>query len=137
MTGRIVAVSVSKTKGVKKPMFPGPGWWSAMAWKGMPHAGAWHRQVSLLAQESIARMQLKGLVLAPGILRKPDYFGAGSFHPPPGHQTKSRSRSGTGSNPNRQDLPSGLRHPRTGGRLRYAPGRDLYAGPGRRPGATG
>ena len=34
--------------------------------EGDAHAGFMHRQVSLLAQESIARMQEKGLVVGPG-----------------------------------------------------------------------
>ncbi len=34
--------------------------------EGDAHAGAWHRQVSLLAMESIKKMQEKGLEVRPG-----------------------------------------------------------------------
>jgi MOSC domain-containing protein YiiM len=66
MIGRIVAVSVSKTKGVKKTNVPQARLVVGHGLEGDAHAGDWHRQVSLLAQESIDRMQHMGLVLAPG-----------------------------------------------------------------------
>jgi MOSC domain-containing protein YiiM len=34
--------------------------------EGDAHAGSWHRQVSLLAMESITKMQAKGLQVGPG-----------------------------------------------------------------------
>lgn len=66
MRGRIEAVSISETKGVRKtPMsqvelIPGHGI------AGDAHAGPWHRQVSLLAFESIEKMQALGLKVGPG-----------------------------------------------------------------------
>ena len=66
MRGRIEAVSISETKGVRKtPMsqvelIPGHGI------QGDAHAGPWHRQVSLLAAESIEKMQALGLKVGPG-----------------------------------------------------------------------
>jgi MOSC domain-containing protein YiiM len=66
MIGRIVAVSVSKTKGVKKTNVPQARVVVGHGLEGDAHAGDWHRQISLLAQESIDRMQQMGLILAPG-----------------------------------------------------------------------
>ena len=63
---RIVAVSTSRKKGHKKSnltegvLIPGHGL------DQDAHAGDWHRQVSLLAMESIARIQAKGLDVEPG-----------------------------------------------------------------------
>ena len=62
----VVAVSVSPRKGTKKinqesvDLVPGHG----VAQDA--HAGDWHRQVSLLAVESIARIRAKGLEVHPG-----------------------------------------------------------------------
>lgn len=62
----VVAVSVSPRKGTKKinqesvDLVPGHG----VAQDA--HAGDWHRQVSLLATESIARIRAKGLEVHPG-----------------------------------------------------------------------
>ncbi len=65
--GRILAVCVSERKGQQKHpveeirLIPGHGI------EGDAHAGAWHRQVSLLGQESVARLQEKVAVpLFPG-----------------------------------------------------------------------
>lgn len=66
MIGRIVAVSLSKTKGVKKNNVPRARLVVGHGLEGDAHAGDWHRQVSLLAQESIDRMKQTGLELAPG-----------------------------------------------------------------------
>ncbi len=64
--GRIIAVCTSAGKGERKKnincgvMVPNHGL------EGDAHAGPWHRQVSLLAMESIAKMQAKGLQVGPG-----------------------------------------------------------------------
>lgn len=64
--GEIVAVCTSKRTGVpKKPIERGD---LRVAWgiEGDAHAGDWHRQVSLLALESIDKMRAKGLNVHPG-----------------------------------------------------------------------
>lgn len=66
MTGKIAAISISKEKGQRKTPVP-----AAMLRKNFgilddAHAGDWHRQVSLLAMESIAKMQKMGLSVGPG-----------------------------------------------------------------------
>lgn len=62
----IVAVCTSQGKGVRKENvgegYLVPGW----GLSGDAHAGPWHRQVSLLAVESIDRMRGKGLDVGPG-----------------------------------------------------------------------
>lgn len=64
--GRIVAVCTSEKKGQRKKnvdqgyMTPNHGL------EGDAHAGEWHRQISLLALESIKKMQDKGLDVGPG-----------------------------------------------------------------------
>ena len=47
--------TVRKTRGTSGTLVVGSGF------EGDAHAGDWHRQVSLLAEESIAKMQAKGL----------------------------------------------------------------------------
>ena len=67
MVGRILSVNVSEKKGVRKrpvkEVFLKAGYGS----EGDAHASsAWHRQVSLLAIESIKKMRDKGLDVKPG-----------------------------------------------------------------------
>jgi len=64
--GRIVAVSVSEAKGEKKSPKPAVHLRENYGIIGDAHAGAWHRQVSLLAQESIQKMRQLGLSVGPG-----------------------------------------------------------------------
>ena len=64
--GRVEAVCTSERKGVPK-RDRGSGL-LRIDWglEGDAHAGNWHRQVSLLALESIAKMQAQGLKVRPG-----------------------------------------------------------------------
>lgn len=64
--GRIVAVSISRQKGVPKTNVPAAVLLPEWGIDGDAHAGPWHRQVSLLAIESIAKMRAKGLHVGPG-----------------------------------------------------------------------
>ncbi|MFP4345555.1 MAG: MOSC domain-containing protein [Anaerolineales bacterium] len=64
--GKVVAVCVSKKKGTpKKDVGSGV---LEVDWglQGDAHAGKWHRQVSLLAWESIDKMRAKGLKVKEG-----------------------------------------------------------------------
>ncbi len=65
-TGRIVAISVSKKKGIPKTNVDQAVLLSEWGIDGDVHAGKWHRQVSLLAIESIEKMCEKGLNVRPG-----------------------------------------------------------------------
>ncbi len=64
--GRIVAVSVSQSKGIKKSNLPECKLLEDKGLDGDAHAGDWHRQVSLLAMESIDKIRGKGLDVSPG-----------------------------------------------------------------------
>jgi MOSC domain-containing protein YiiM len=66
MEGRIVAVSTSQSKGEKKTNLPEGELVKDKGLEGDAHAGDWHRQVSLLAMESVAKIREKGLEVAPG-----------------------------------------------------------------------
>ncbi len=57
MPAYIVAVSTSATKGVKKNNVPQARVVENFGLEGDAHSGDWHRQVSLLAQESIDKMR--------------------------------------------------------------------------------
>mgnify|MGYP001147728188 CR=1 FL=1 len=66
MEGKIVAVCISESKGERKRPVP---WITLQRDHGVcndAHAGAWHRQVSLLAQESIEKMRAMGLSVSAG-----------------------------------------------------------------------
>ncbi len=66
VTGIVAAISISEEKGTPKTNVPSavltPNW----GIQGDAHAGNWHRQVSLLAIESIEKMRAKGLDVDPG-----------------------------------------------------------------------
>jgi MOSC domain-containing protein YiiM len=62
----VVSVNISEQKGTRKHPLHGPVTITMLGMQGDAHAGDWHRQLSLLAQESIDKMQGHGLVLKPG-----------------------------------------------------------------------
>ena len=64
--GRVVAVSVSLKKGVKKTNIRLGKFIENYGLENDAHGGDWHRQVSLLAKESIARIREKGIDVNPG-----------------------------------------------------------------------
>ncbi len=64
--GTIKAISVSKEKGTQKVNVPIAELKADFGVVGDVHAGKWHRQVSLLAVESIDKMIAKGAKVAPG-----------------------------------------------------------------------
>ncbi len=65
---RIVALSVSAAKGCSKQNVAQVEVIEGHGIKGDAHAGDWHRQVSLLAKESIDKVNAEGLALKPGQL---------------------------------------------------------------------
>jgi MOSC domain-containing protein YiiM len=62
----VVSVNISEQKGTRKQPLEGPVAITMLGMQGDAHAGHWHRQLSLLAEESIDKMQGHGLVLQPG-----------------------------------------------------------------------
>lgn len=66
LKGKVVSVNTSRTTGVKKESVHVANLIVSKGVEGDAHAGNWHRQVSLLAMESIDKMRRKGLEVYPG-----------------------------------------------------------------------
>ena len=67
MRGKIVSINISDKKGVRKKPVKEAILKTDFGMEGDAHASSkWHRQVSLLALESIKKMQDKGLKVNPG-----------------------------------------------------------------------
>ena len=64
--GKVLAVNISENKGTKKTDVQSCVLWKGFGLKGDAHAGPWHRQVSLLANESIEKMKTMGLKVGYG-----------------------------------------------------------------------
>jgi len=64
--GKIVAVCISPEKGERKRDVGCANLIAGHGVEGDAHAAPWHRQVSLLAMESIGRMRAMGLDVGPG-----------------------------------------------------------------------
>lgn len=66
MAGKVVAVCISEKKGERKTPVEAVELRENHGIAGDAHAGDWHRQVSLLAMESIRKMQALGLSVDTG-----------------------------------------------------------------------
>ena len=66
MSAKVVAVCISEKKGERKKPVPSVELRKEHGIIGDAHAGDWHRQVSLLAHESIEKMQRMGLDVESG-----------------------------------------------------------------------
>jgi len=64
--GKVMAVNISEDKGTKKKNIQSCALLKDHGLKGDAHAGPWHRQVSLLANESIQKMRDMGLAVGCG-----------------------------------------------------------------------
>jgi MOSC domain-containing protein YiiM len=64
--GRIVSINLSEKKTMRKKRYDSGTLVLDRGFESDAHAGDWHRQVSLLAQESIDEMVAKGLDVGPG-----------------------------------------------------------------------
>jgi len=65
-SGRIIAVNISEKKGMKKKDVGRAHVKENYGIENDAHSGHWHRQISLLAMESIDKMKQKGLSVIPG-----------------------------------------------------------------------
>ena len=64
---KVKAINISEVRGIQKHTVPEAYLKADWGIEGDAHAGPWHRQVSLLGTESVARMQEKiDFALAPG-----------------------------------------------------------------------
>ncbi len=61
MNGKVLAINISKVKGVVKETIPQGEFQEGHGLVGDAHAGKWHRQVSLLGQESVDKMTALGV----------------------------------------------------------------------------
>lgn len=66
MKPEVIAVCLSEKKGIQKHEVPEIDLVFGHGITGDAHAGNWHRQVSLLADESVDKMRALGWELAPG-----------------------------------------------------------------------
>jgi len=66
MSAQIVAACISRNKGERKTPVDAVELRENHGIAGDAHAGEWHRQVSLLAEESIEKMRSEGLAVGPG-----------------------------------------------------------------------
>ncbi|MHB1397921.1 MAG: MOSC domain-containing protein [Trichloromonadaceae bacterium] len=64
--GKVIAVCISEKKGERKKNVGSCQLLENFGLAGDGHGGDWHRQVSLLASESIAKMRAAGLDVGPG-----------------------------------------------------------------------
>ena len=62
----VIAVCISERKGIRKHEVPSIRVQCGHGIVGDAHAGNWHRQISLLAEESVDKMRALGLILQPG-----------------------------------------------------------------------
>ena len=62
----VIAVCISERKGIRKHEIPSIRVQCGYGIVGDAHAGNWHRQISLLAEESVDKMRALGLTLQPG-----------------------------------------------------------------------
>ena len=62
----VIAVCISERKGIRKHEIPSIRVQCGHGIVGDAHAGNWHRQISLLAEESVDKMRTLGLTLQPG-----------------------------------------------------------------------
>jgi MOSC domain-containing protein YiiM len=61
LLGKVKGINISEKKGVVKKPIPEGHFIADFGLEGDAHAGKWHRQVSLLAQESIDKMTDTGI----------------------------------------------------------------------------
>lgn len=66
MAGQVVSINISEEKGTKKRPAAEAKLVRESGLLGDAHAGPWHRQISLLAEESVYKIRLPGLTLRPG-----------------------------------------------------------------------
>ena len=64
--GKVLAVNISDAKGTKKTNIGSCAILKDFGLQGDAHGGPWHRQVSLLANESVEKMKAKGLLVGYG-----------------------------------------------------------------------
>src|SRR3989304_5825979 len=91
--GKVLAVNISEEKGTKKTNIQSCSLLKDFGLKDDAHAGPWHRQVSLLANESIQKMKAKGLNVGYGdFAENITTEGVDLFHLPVGTEIRIGDR---------------------------------------------
>ncbi len=118
--GTVVSVNVADTKGVRKQPVESITLVVDHGVEGDAHAGPWHRQVSLLANESIEKMLAACPTVDPGAFGENITTEGIVVYELPGRRALLRGRGAARGHPDRQGLPRSLRDLPSGGRLRDA-----------------
>ena len=127
----VESVNISAAKGVQKHEVPEIVCRENYGIEGDAHAGAWHRQVSLLAGEAVDTMKAKGLDLAAGAFGENIVTRGVDWSRAQVGETIAIGDGGAGDHPDRQGVPQPLRHLLRGRRLHHAQAGDF------RPSAQG
>jgi hypothetical protein len=127
----VVAVNVSEAKGQQKKPTSEVKLRVDHGIEGDAHAGDWHRQISLLAQESVDKMIAAGLDVGPGDFAENITTSGIQVDTLPLYTTLDIGAGG--GHPDRQGVPFALRRVSPGRRLRHAPGGHLRASVARGP----
>jgi hypothetical protein len=133
MQGTVVAVCTSAKKGQRKVDVGTAILIAGQGIEGDAHAGFAHRQISLLAVESIEKMKQKCGDLVPGDFAENLTVEGLNL---PALNCAAHWRYNPESQPDRQRMPPRLRSDEIGRRLRDAARRDICHGRTRRPNFT-
>ena len=128
----VLAVCISENKGERKKPVESVELRENHGIVGDGHAGDWHRQVSLLAQESIDKMRALGLDVNAGDFAENITTSGIDLVCAADRQPAAGRRDPAGGDPDRQGVSHPLRHLLPGRRLRHAQGGDLCQGHHRR-----
>jgi len=111
MIGKIVSLNISEKKGVRKKPVKEVSLKAERGIEGDAHASsAWHRQVSLLAVESIKKMRDKGLDVKPGdFAENITTEGIDLLRPPVGTKMIIGNNYRGRCEPDRQGMPYSMR----------------------------
>ena len=125
--GRVRSINVSKRKGTRK--MPCEGGATVVAHRGLDtdaHAGDWHRQVSLLAWESIEKARATGLDVVEGdFAENVTTEGIDLLALPLGTRVRIGEDVAVGAIADRQGVPHEVRHLPPGRRL-HLPARGIF-----------
>ena len=120
MKFKVESVNIAAAKGVAKHEVPEIVLRENFGIEGDAHAGAWHRQVSLLAGEAIDAMKAKGLALAPGAFGENIVTRGVDWSRAKVGETIAIGDSGAADHPDRQGVPQPLCHILCGRRMHHA-----------------
>ncbi|MEI3306197.1 MAG: hypothetical protein V8R40_09360 [Dysosmobacter sp.] len=120
----VVSVNISEQKGTQKHPVPEIQLKLRHGIVGDAHAGDWHRQISLLAEESVDTMRAAcPMPLDAGVFAENINTGALISRTCRWGLTAAHRGNRGGGDPDRQGVPQRLRHQKGRGQVRHAHGR--------------